>query len=232
MPTEEKLDLYKENKAEYAAPKKPALITSRKAQYLAISGSGQPGGNEYQTRIGALYGMAFTIKMTRKFEGKGDYAVCKLEGQYWSDPPREGSSFEGPLDDLQWRLLIRTPDFIKKRDLKQAAAKLIEKKGLVEAEEVELVSLAEGRCVQMLHVGPYDEEARTVEQMMEFTDAEKLVANGHHHRISQRVAKRAGARGREDKARADSGAQAYLSVRRAHESSATPSSWTIALAQP
>jgi hypothetical protein len=183
MPTDEKLDLYKENKAEYAAPKKPTLVTSKKARYLAISGSGQPGGEDYQARIGALYGMAFTIKMTRKFEGKGDYAVGKLEGQYWWDPPGEDPMRQGPPDELQWRLLIRTPEFIKKRDLEQAAAKLVEKKGLAEAEEVELVSLAEGRCVQMLHVGPYDEAPRTVEQMMGFVASERLAVNGHHHEI-------------------------------------------------
>jgi hypothetical protein len=183
MPAEEKLDLYKQNKAEYVTPKKPTLITTRKAQYLAILGSGKPGSEEYQNRIGALYGMAFTIKMTRKSEGKGDYAVSKLEGQYWWDPPCDDPLSGGPPDELQWRLLIRTPDYVTKQDLKDAVAKLVEKKGVAEAGDVELVSLAEGKCVQMLHVGPYGEERGTVEQMLEFAKANELEMNGHHHEI-------------------------------------------------
>lgn len=76
----EKVDLYKLHKADYAAPKKPVLLEVAPARYLGIDGEGKPGGEEFQARVGALYGAAFTIKMTRKFAGKGDYAVCKLEG--------------------------------------------------------------------------------------------------------------------------------------------------------
>ena len=67
--TQPKIDLYKEHKNEYAAPKKPVLIEVKPALYLAIEGRGEPGGEQFQTNIGALYGAAFTIKMTRKFAG-------------------------------------------------------------------------------------------------------------------------------------------------------------------
>ena len=80
MPTE-KIDLYKLHKDEYATPKKPVLIQTKPAQYLSISGQGAPCGERFTACIGALYSVAFTIKMTRKFAGKQDYAVCKLEGQ-------------------------------------------------------------------------------------------------------------------------------------------------------
>jgi hypothetical protein len=183
MAAEEKLDLFRQNKAEYVASKMPTLITAQKAQYLAITGAGQPGGEEFQTKIGALYGMAFTIKMTWKFAGKGDYAVSKLEGQYWWDPPRKDQLFEGPAEELSWRLLIRTPDYIKQGDLTEAAGKLLDKKGIDEAREVRLVALTEGECVQMLHVGPYDEERRTVESMVEFAAAKGLEVHGRHHEI-------------------------------------------------
>lgn len=83
--TTEKIDLYKLHKAEYVALRQPSFIETKPAMYLSISGRGAPGGEDFQARIGALYSMAFTIKMTRKFEGQEDYAVSKLEGQYWCD---------------------------------------------------------------------------------------------------------------------------------------------------
>ena len=77
-----KLDLYKEHKDEYATPKKPTLVNVKRATYLTITGQGEPGGETFTTKLGALYGVAFTIKMTEKFAGR-DYAVCKLEALWW-----------------------------------------------------------------------------------------------------------------------------------------------------
>jgi hypothetical protein len=182
MAAAEKVDLYKVHKEDYIAPKKPTFVDTEKAQYLAISGRGVPGGEAYQTKIAALYGVAYTIKMTRKFEGKQDYAICRLEGQYWTDDEHSDFSDIQP-EELNWRLLIRTPDFIKERDLKEAAAKLLEKGKGEGVEEVEMVSLSEGKCVQMLHVGPYEEERQTIRQMLEFAEAERYAIHGRHHEI-------------------------------------------------
>jgi hypothetical protein len=77
MPTAEKVDLYKLHKHDYVTPKKPAFLDVQPAKYLSISGAGAPGGEEYQKKIGALYGTAFTLKFDSKFAGC-DYAVCKL----------------------------------------------------------------------------------------------------------------------------------------------------------
>ena len=85
MSKAEKVDLYKLHKDQYIASKKPQLIEIKKAKYLAISGRGKPGGEEFITKIGDLYGMAFTIKMTRKFAGEQDYVICKLQSQLWLD---------------------------------------------------------------------------------------------------------------------------------------------------
>ena len=180
--TKEKVDLYKLHKAEYVAPKQPVVVDTRKAQYLAISGRGAPGGEAFQAKIGALYGVAFTIKMTRKFEGKGDYVISKLEGQYWTDPEDLDFKKARP-EELNWRLLIRTPDFVSKQDLTGAAKKLTEKNKGGQFNEIERVSLAEGKCVQMLYVGPYDKESETVEKMMAFAELEGWEANGRHHEI-------------------------------------------------
>ena len=176
-----KLDLYKEHKQEYLAPKKPTFVSVRKAAYLSIAGCGRPGGEQFQSKIAALYGMAYTLKFTWKLAGKGDYGVAKLEGLYWWDSDEDPKT--APIDQVNWQLLIRTPDFIKQKHLSEAATRLMEKGKGKEVEEVELVSLAEGKCVQMLHIGPYDKEEETVDQMLAFAESEEYKVHRKHHEI-------------------------------------------------
>ena len=179
MKTTQKLDLYQLHKDEYAAPKKPVLLRTKPAQYLAISGQGAPGGERFTACIGALYGMAFTIKMTRKFAGQGDYAVCKLEGQWFF----EGDPARIPKEQWRWKLMIRTPDFITEADRKPALAALLKKGKSREVEDVKLETMDEGQCVQMLHVGPYEKEGETVALMRSFAESKGFILAGPHHEI-------------------------------------------------
>ena len=174
-----KLDLYKLHKAEYAAPKKPALVRTKPARYLAISGQGAPGGARFTACIGALYGAAFTIKMTRKFAGKQDYAVCKLEGQWFFDGDPAGI----PKEEWKWKLMIRTPDFISPEDLKTAEGTLLQRGKSPEIKEVRIETIDEGVCVQMLHVGPYEKENETVALMKSFAETNGFKLSGPHHEI-------------------------------------------------
>ena len=181
MKTQQKIDLYKLHKAEYAAARKPGIVQLKPAQYLAIDGQGAPRGEQFTNCIGALYGMAFTIKMTRKFAGLGDYKVCPLEGLWWSDSKR--CFADVPKEQWQWKLLIRTPDFVAKDDLKKAVVVLL-KRGKGEAvKAVRLETIAEGRCVQMLHVGPYDKEPESIAIMKGFAEQQGLQFRGRHHEI-------------------------------------------------
>src|SRR5437867_9915327 len=116
MKTKEKLNLSELHKEDYVAPKKPVLLTIKKATYLAASGQGEPGGKVFIDRIGALYGAAFTMKMTRKFAGKQDYTVSRLEAQWWADTDDEDFS-QVPKEKWCWKLMIRTPEFIKEKEL-------------------------------------------------------------------------------------------------------------------
>jgi hypothetical protein len=177
----EKLDLYKLHKGEYLAPKKPMLVEIKPANYLTISGQGGPGGETFTSRIGALYGMAYTIKMTSKAAGR-DYVVCKLEGLWWSDDPTCDFA-KVPKDKWQWKLLIRTPDFVDKQDLRQAAQVLTKRGKSANVELVALETIDERLCVQMLHVGPYDKEGATIRAMNSFAEAQGLVLHGLHHEI-------------------------------------------------
>ncbi|HEX6558997.1 MAG TPA: hypothetical protein VF021_06025, partial [Longimicrobiales bacterium] len=99
----EKLDLYKEHAAEYVARKVPVILRVAPAKYLTLDGAGDAGGKEFQDCIGALYAIAFTIKMAKKFAGQ-DYHVCKLEGLWWHG--EEAGKWK-------WKLMIRTPEFIR-----------------------------------------------------------------------------------------------------------------------
>ncbi len=175
----DKIDLYKLHKDEYVARPKPALIQCKPAQYLAIAGQGAPGGERFSACIGALYAVAFTIKMTRKFAGRQDYAVCKLEGQWFF----EGDPAGIPKDQWRWKLMIRTPDFITEADRKQAVAILLKKGKAREVQDVALERIKEGQCVQMLHVGPYDRECETIAMMQTFTESHGLHFVGPHHEI-------------------------------------------------
>jgi hypothetical protein len=182
MAATDKIDLCKQHKDQYVSPKKPVLVTVDEATYLAISGRGAPGGTEVTEKIGALYGAAFTVKMTRKFGGQQDYVVSKLEAQWWLDG--DSCDFANvPKEQWNWRLMIRTPSFVKQKELDDAARKLIEKGKAPSADQVKLESITEGLCVQMLHVGPYAEEGRTIGVMNAFAGQQGLTLHGRHHEI-------------------------------------------------
>ena len=181
MATTEKLDLYKKHKGEYVAPKTPTLVEVGPAGYLAIRGRGEPGSPEFEAKMKAMYSMAFTIKMASKFAGR-DYKVCHLEGLWWGK--RKGGDFmQLPRDQWNWELMIRVPAFITQRHLAEALAALEEKGKGEQADQVKLAQLDEGRCVQVLHVGPYADEPETITAMKAFADERGLKYHGLHHEI-------------------------------------------------
>jgi len=181
MAADKKLDLYKVHKAEYVTPKKPVLVHVRPARYLTITGEGAPACAEFQNKVGALYSVAFTVKMTRKFAGQ-DYKVCHLEGLYWTKG-KAGEVLSAGPSALNWKLLIRVPEFSKKADV-DAAVKTVRAKGkAADAAKVRLETINEGQCVQMLHVGPYSRESETLARMREFAEQKGLSCRGRHHEI-------------------------------------------------
>jgi hypothetical protein len=181
MSTNQKVDLYALYKHEYVAPRKPVLVETGAASYLAISGQGAPGGEAFTTRIGALYAVAFTVKMTRKFSGQQDYTVGKLECQWFFAEGQQPAKL--PADQWRWRLLLRTPEFVRAQELDQAAATLLNKGKPSQVREVKLEPINEGLCVQMLHVGPYDREPESIALMKAFAAQQGLALCGPHHEI-------------------------------------------------
>ena len=177
-----KIDLVKQHKDEYATPKEPRLIEVGSASYVAVEGAGKPGGTDFQSKVGDLYAMAYTLKFQSKASGP-DFVVCKLEGLWGvGQPPGSDLSAITP-ESWRWKLLIRIPTFLKEKDLVRARSTLRDKGKEGNFEGVRLDVYEEGRCVQMLHLGPYEEEGRTLEQMRAFMEENGLTPRLVHHEI-------------------------------------------------
>jgi hypothetical protein len=181
MPAAKKLDLYRLHAAEFVAPRTPRVVATTPAKILAIAGSGDPNGPVFGEKVGALYAVAFTVKMARKQAGR-DYKVAGLEGLWWGVGVAQWM-IEQERARWRWKLLIRVPDFIAMKDVAAAKRGLLAKgKGRAVA-QVKLETLREGRCVQMLHVGPYGNEGPTLDAMLAYAKANGLKFTGRHHEI-------------------------------------------------
>jgi hypothetical protein len=181
MPAAKKLDLYRLHAAEYVLPRTPQLVATKPAKYLAIAGSGDPNGPAFGEKVGALYAIAFTVKMARKQAGT-DYKVAGLEGLWWGVSGAQWMIAQARTH-WRWKLLIRVPDFVGAREVAAAQRALLARgKGKAVA-QVKLEALREGRCVQMLHIGPYANEGPTMDAMLAFATAQGLRFTGRHHEI-------------------------------------------------
>lgn len=180
MATHAKLDLYKEFRSEYVTPKQPVFVAVGPAQYLSITGQGKPGGESFKQHIGALYAAAYTLKMAEKMAGH-DYKVCHLEGQWWADKACDGQSLQA--EAFEWKLLIRVPEFITQKDLDAAIRSVMAKRKSALASQVKLEAIAEGRCVQILHIGPYAQEETSVDKMRQMAEQNGVHLRGPHHEI-------------------------------------------------
>lgn len=167
-----------------ATAKTPALVDVPKMQYLMIDGFGYPGDSpEFQQAVQALYGLAYTIKFSRKKRGEeSTYRIPPLEGLWWSEDIRDFQP-EGDKSKWQWTLMIAQPDFITKKEFDEARKALLEKKPeTVRAKDVKLSAWKEGPSVQVMHIGPYSAEGPTIEKLMKY--AEDLgELTGKHHEI-------------------------------------------------
>ena len=175
-----KLDLVKEYKTYYTAKTNPELVEFNEIPFLTIAGKGEPGGEEFTSKVEALYSLAYGVKNIYKKQGK-DFAVPKLEGLWWvnSDKP----TLEVPREEWQWKLLIRLPDFVTLEAFEKTREEVFKKKRLELTKEIKFEEIKEGRSVQIMHLGPYSIESETIEKMRDFMKKNDLVENGLHHEI-------------------------------------------------
>lgn len=175
---------YKKEYKEYYMPKnKPEIVNIPEMNFIAVRGTGDPNeeGGAYKAAIGLLYGIAFTIKMSKKgsheIEGYFDYVVPPLEG-FWAQEGTDGIDYTRKAD-FRWISVIRLPDFVTKQDFEWAVEEA-EKKKKQDFSKVEFLTIAEGMCVQCMHIGSFDEEPVTIAKMDQY-----LLENGYENDFSK-----------------------------------------------
>ena len=166
------------------AKAKPDLVEVPARSVLAIEGAGPPDDPGFAAAIGALYGIAYTLKFARKKAGLGDDKVGVLEGEWWSKG-RDPSVLAAPRGSWRWRLQIAVPEGVKKADVRSSIQAATTKKGgkleaSREAERIGLVKKARQRFARILHVGPYAEEPRSIAQIEALLENEGLSREAWH----------------------------------------------------
>ena len=166
-------DFKKEYKEFYMPKNKPGIVTVPPMNYIAVHGKGDPNteDGEYKQAINMLYGIAFTIKMSklgdRRIEGYFDYVVPPLEGFWWQDGV-VGVDY-AHKENFRWISVIRLPDFVSVDDFKWAVEEATRKKK-ADFSKAEFLTFDEGLCVQCMHIGPYDTEPTTVSLMHAYAE--------------------------------------------------------------
>ena len=161
-------DFKKEYKEFYMPKNKPEIVNVPKANYIAVKGKGDPNeeSGAYQQAISVLYAIAYTLKMSYKtdykIEGFFEYVVPPLEGFWWQDHV-DGVGYSNK-STFNWISVIRLPDFVTQKDFDWAAQTATRKKKL-DCSSAEFLTIEEGLCVQIMHLGPFDSEPETVDLM-------------------------------------------------------------------
>ncbi|MFY9419302.1 MAG: GyrI-like domain-containing protein [Limnochordia bacterium] len=163
----------KEEKHLYQPKTTPAIVDVPEMLFLAVDGQGDPNtSQEYREAVELLYGLSYTIKMSPKSgsapEGYFDYVIPPLEGLWWGGDVDAESWVVTNKQGLLWTMLLRQPSFVNEDVVAWAKEKLGKKKPDLDLTKAQLISFAEGLCVQMLHVGPYDTEPQSVQRMHAF----------------------------------------------------------------
>ena len=169
-------DYKKEFKEFYLPTAKPSIVDIPKMQFVAVRGKGNPNEErgEYKEALEILYALSYTIKMSKmgdhRIEGYFDYVVPPLEG-FWWQKDEKGNVIPGMdylrKENLEWISLIRLPDFVTQNDFVWAK-ETAQKKKKLDVSKAELFEYSEGKCVQIMHIGSYDDEPATVKLMDDF----------------------------------------------------------------
>ena len=177
-------DFKKEYKEFYMPKNKPEIVNVPAVNYIAVRGKGDPNeeNGSYQKAISILYAVAYTLKMSYKtnykIDGFFEYVVPPLEGFWWQNHTdridyTDKSSFN-------WISVIRLPDFITKKDF-DWAVETAQKKKNIDCTSADFLTLEEGLCVQIMHLGSFDDEPQSVSIMNEYIEN-----NGYENDINEK----------------------------------------------
>jgi hypothetical protein len=161
--------------------KSPVIIDVPPMRFLQLEGVGDIGGPSFQEAVGALYGLAYPVKFAAKKQLGLIYKVAPLEGLYWhadgeTDVPRDRLSHS-------WRLMISIPDEVSGEFIDEVRDKVAAKKNPARLADIRLQTFSEGPSVQILYIGPYADEAPTVERLFAFAEENGHDITGDHHEI-------------------------------------------------
>ena len=175
--TLEKIEFAKTHKDLYTATLKIKEVNAEKAVFLSFEGQGEPGGPAFESAIQQMYSLAYTAKFMVKNAGRLDFGISRLECLW------HGNDFENtPKSGWRWQLLIRIPEALTEKELAQARAEIMKKRGL-DTSAVKRRSWAEGRCLQVMHIGPYGKVGRSYKALDDFARAHGLTATCPAHEI-------------------------------------------------
>jgi hypothetical protein len=173
----DKLDYKKAFKELYLPKSKPTLVDVPAMNFIMVNGKGNPNeeGGEYQSAIELLYGLSYTIKMSKKgkrlIEGYFEYVVPPLEGLWWWNDCKIDFSHK---DKFCWTAMIRQPEFVTNEIFKWACSEIKKKKPHLDISKAQFQTFSEGLCVQMMHIGAYDDEPKTIEKMENYIENNNL----------------------------------------------------------
>jgi len=180
-----KYEWKKQEKDLYLPKEEPVLITVPQQKFFMISGKGNPNDEEFSEKVGVLYSLAYAVKMMPKQgytpEGYFEYTVYPLEG-IWdlTEEGRKSSTLN--KDELLYTIMIRQPDFVTQEGADKAFETARKKKPHPFLDDVTFGVMEDGLSVQIMHVGPYDDEPRSFEKMKRFIQENNLEITTLAHR--------------------------------------------------
>jgi hypothetical protein len=180
-------DFVKEYKPLYMpSAKHPAIVEVPDLAFLMVNGRGDPGSSEaFEAAMQALFSAAYTLKFgLKKTDPERDFKVAPVEGLWWGDDPKPTlADLQRDRDSWNWTLMIAVPDAVTADEVAAALETAGRKKDLPAAPLLRLERFEEGLSAQIMHVGPYSEEAPTIERLHEWAAAEGYELRGRHHEI-------------------------------------------------
>jgi len=177
----------KKEKEVYLPKNKPVIIQIPEYKYFTIKGAGNPNDDHFPEYIAVLYSLSYAVKMSPKkgLEPKGyfDYTVYPLEG-IWDLKEEAKKKFDGKFDknDLVFKLMIRQPDFVDEQFAMMMLEQTKKKKPHELLSSVKFEKMTDGECVQMMHLGSYDNEPESFKQMGDFAEQQDLARISKVHR--------------------------------------------------
>jgi hypothetical protein len=178
-----KVDLKKEQKQLYTAPTgEVSEVPVPPANYLMVSGVGDPNtSQEYKEAVEALFSVSYALKFSVK-KAKGiDYAVMPLEGLWWTEAGKPFQSED--KSSWCWTTMIRQPEYVTQELYRTVLDDVKKKKKLPALSRIRFETYAEGKAIQIMHVGPYSEEHATIERLHHYARERGYKLTGKHHEI-------------------------------------------------